>query len=214
MCWSCSWMRRLCLEEWRWGFSQQEHFMLVVPQPVICVHWWLLFLCVLGPSPGDGLLLHVWLAGRCSSSSPYSVSLLSHSHMSVCALMSTHVWLWLSHLQTPWYLTRVWCWWWCFWLLFTISVNILFFFPVLSLKLISAIWWCPQWWASIVLLSSRASCLVRRTPTSHRYLTANLHISYLTVTSNQEWCSTFLFFLMRHSTFHFRSLQTACHCSS
>lgn len=128
--------------------------------------------------------------------------------------MSTHVWLWLSHLQTPWYLTRVWCWWWCFWLLFTISVNILFFFPVLSLKLISAIWWCPQWWASIVLLSSRASCLVRRTPTSHRYLTANLHISYLTVTSNQEWCSTFLFFLMRHSTFHFRSLQTACHCSS
>ena len=29
---------------------------------------------VLGPSPGDGLLLHVWLTRRCSSSSPYPVS--------------------------------------------------------------------------------------------------------------------------------------------
>lgn len=91
MCWSCSWTRRLCLEEWRWGFSQKEHFVLGVPQPDICVHWWLLFLCDLGPSPGDGLLLHVWLAGRCSSSSPYSVSLLSHSDMSVCVCVHTHV---------------------------------------------------------------------------------------------------------------------------
>lgn len=41
--------------------------------------------------------------------------------------------------------------------------------PLLSLNLFSVIWWCPQWWASIVPLSSLASCLVHKTPTSHRY---------------------------------------------
>ncbi len=92
---------------------------------------------------------------------------------------------------TPWYLTSVWCW----VLLFTfihfkkcsITASILVFFPVLSLKWVSAIWWCPQWWASIALLSSLASCLEHRTPTSHRYLTANLlHGSCLTVRYNQK----------------------------
>lgn len=170
MCWSCSWMRRLCPEEWRWGFSQKKkHFMLGVQQPVICVHWWLLFLCVVGPAPGDGLVLHVWLTGRCSSSSPYPVSFYP-IHLWVCAHRVNLSCPFGSEplRDCPWYLTSVRYW-----------LRLLVFFSVLSLKWISAIWWCPQWWASIVLLSSLASCLVHRTPTSHRYLTANFYMHLL-----------------------------------
>lgn len=70
-CWSCSWMRRLCPEEWRWGYNLEDHFMLVVLQSFISV-----FLCALGPSPGDGFFLHVRFTGCCSSSPPYSVSFI------------------------------------------------------------------------------------------------------------------------------------------
>lgn len=76
MCWSCSWMRQLCPEEWRWGkdFSFKEHFMLDVQQLTTCAWWWLCFVCILGPTPWDGFLLHVWLTGCCSASSSDSVS--------------------------------------------------------------------------------------------------------------------------------------------
>lgn len=101
------------------------------------------------------------------------------------------IWLWLSHLQT---VLNIWpvcdvdsC---CY--IHTLhTVSILVFFPVLSLKLISAIWWFPQWWAFIVLLSSLASCLVHRTPTSHRYATANLYAYLL---SHWDIIRNFFFF--------------------
>lgn len=46
--------------------------MLAVSQSAICG-----LLCALGPSPGDGFLLHVWFTGCCSSSPPYSVSFMN-----------------------------------------------------------------------------------------------------------------------------------------
>lgn len=103
MYWSCSWMRRLCPEEWRWGFNQKEHFMLGVPlSSVFTDDCFCFFLCLLGPSPGDGLLLHVRLTGCCSSSSPYPVSLSSCSPMSLCTLQI------LSHISIHIYMRSTW----------------------------------------------------------------------------------------------------------
>lgn len=62
-------MRRLCPEEWRWGHSQEDHFMLAVSQSVTSV-----LLCAIGSSSGIGFFLHVRFTGCCSSSPPYSVS--------------------------------------------------------------------------------------------------------------------------------------------
>lgn len=55
------------------------------------------------------------------------------------------------------------------WILFTVHLSKYMSLLVLPLTFLSATWWCPQWWVSIVLLSLLASCLVHRTPTSHRY---------------------------------------------
>lgn len=65
-------MRRPCPEEWRWESSHISTvnipcFMLMIVDYSEGCH-------VVGPSPGNGLLLHVWLTGCCSSSSPHPVS--------------------------------------------------------------------------------------------------------------------------------------------
>lgn len=53
--------------------------MLEVLQSFISV-----FLCALGPSPGDGFFLHVRFTGCCSSSPPYSVSFIDQFLQDFC----------------------------------------------------------------------------------------------------------------------------------
>lgn len=60
-------------------YNQKDRFMLVVLHSFIGV-----FLCALGPSPGDGFFLHVRFTGCCSSSPPYSVSFIDQFLHDLC----------------------------------------------------------------------------------------------------------------------------------
>lgn len=67
-------MRRRCPEEWRLELEEQQK----LSQPYVVWPTVLLF-CLSGPSPGDGVLLHVWFPGCCSSSCPHTASFLNPS---------------------------------------------------------------------------------------------------------------------------------------
>lgn len=150
-----------------------ERFMLGVLQLVMRAHWWLLFVCVLGPPPWDGLLFHVRLIGRCSSSCPDTVSF----HL-ICLRVRTHNAIWLSNL----------------WAAFVCSSVKYIFITLLFLTQTLGILWYPQWWVFIVLLSSLASGRAHKTHTSQRYLTVIFYMYLISLSCNQKTsvsCKTF-----------------------